>query len=223
MPTQPATGMSAIVPASENDWGTMAPNSVSLLGQGVAPAPTTPGAFTIPKDDWTTSSSKTSGVNGAPILTAFAGLTNAFAQMASGKITSRIDDYNANLARLQAAQAQQAGDLASNQEAGRERQREGATTASFGAQNAVGGTAATTAASIRNTSAMDRMVIETNARRQAMGYENQASTDALKAKLAMTGARTGAASTLLATGAQEELETDPRYAGLRFGANLPQN
>ena len=158
-------------------------------------------------------------VNGAPYITGAAGLTSALSQLQAGRINSSIDNYNANLARLQASQAVQAGGLQEAQEAGRQRQREGATAASFGAQGVQGGTAATTLASSRNMSAMDQLMIETNARRQAYGFQVKAAQDQLAGTLAQVKAKTGAASTILATGAQEELE-QTGYQGIRYGVNL---
>ena len=177
--------------------------------------PTTP----IDSTDIVPSSANTP-YNGAPILTAFGGLTQMFSQYNAGKINSRIADYNANLARIQGAQAIQSGELSATQEAGRQRQREGNIAASYGAQGVTGGTAATTLQSSRNMSAMDRLMIETNARRQALGYQTRAATEEIQGKMASTAAKTGMLSTLLATGAQEELEQDPNNVGLRYQVQL---
>lgn len=158
--------------------------------------------------------------NIAPYLTAFGGLTSAYAAFQTGKINSQIANYNANLARLQSSEAIQSGDLASGQEAGRQKQREGAIAANFGAQNVSGGSQAAALVSSRNQSAMDQLIIQTNARRQAYGYQVRAASESTQAAQDMAQARSKETATLLYTGAQEELYQDPRFPGQRYGVNI---
>lgn len=166
----------------------------------------------------TTTTTAQPGPNMAPWLTAFGGLTSAFSQFKAGETNASIARFNANLERLRSNQAIQSGDLAAAQESARQKQREGALTASLGAQG-VGpaGTAAAAAASSRNMSAMDQLVIKVNARRQAAGFEARAASDEIQADQEARQGKTTALATLLYTGAQEELETDPSYKGFRYG------
>lgn len=152
--------------------------------------------------------------------TAIGGLTSAYAQYSAGQYNKKIGRINAELARTQGSQAEQAGALAANRLEGRERLVEGADAASAAAGNTVVGAGTNRAVieSNRSATAMDRYMIELNARREAYGYRVRATGDEMSADMAGRTGDMGAASTLINTAADEWLESDSSYQGHRGGS-----
>ncbi len=171
------------------------------------------GGLGTPSDTPTTASG--SAFNVGPYMTLAGGITSAYAQYQSGRYNQKIARYNASLKRIQAEQAIQAGNERRNVIDARERIVEGGTRANFAAQGVVvgAGTSMAVIDSERSTAEMDKLLVSINANRQAFGFQTAARGDDLSGDMAMRTGRMGAISTALNTGAQLELESDPKYRG----------
>lgn len=152
----------------------------------------------------------------ASSMTAFAGgaatiaggAASAYSSYTAGQDNKNILRYNATLARLQAGQAIGAGE----QEAGRNLQQlraeQAKTNVAFASQGVVAGagTAGAVLSSEEAVSEMDRLMIRTNARRQAFGFQTVAANDDFQANNAASRGTSQAIGTLLDTGAKVALE-----------------
>lgn len=159
---------------------------------------------------------------GSMTMAGVGGLTSAYAQYMAGKAQRRIADWNAKQARVQAAQAIQAGDFAANRVAIQEQQTLGRQRAAEAGSGIIAGagTARAVEASSEAASEMDRTMIELNARRQAYGYQVKAAGDTLTGQMEQQRDTFGAMSTLLNTGSQVWLDADPAYGGHRGNINF---
>jgi hypothetical protein len=170
-----------------------------------------------PRSTTTTTTSPAQGNYAGEALTAIGGLTSAYASYMAGRANKKIADFNARMARVQAAQAIQAGEFNANRVAiAAQRQQGAAQAAEAGAGIVAGaGTAKAVEASNEAASNMDRLMIELNARREAYGFQVRAAADTMEGKLAEQKGAMQAGAALLDTGAQEWLESDPAYGGFR--------
>ncbi len=169
-----------------------------------------------------TASSRSSTHNYGQALTLVGGAVSAYATYEAGKDNEAVHRFNAEQARIQASQAIQAGDFAISEREARERYIEGVTRAGFASQGVVVG-AGTSAAVLRNeanVSAMDKMMIGLNARRQAYGHQAMAIDQERQGKAAMLKGETGAVATLLNTENQWRLEGDTSYTGARYSKGV---
>ncbi len=155
-------------------------------------------------------------------MSAAGGITGAYAQYMAGRANKKIASWNAAQARLQSAQAIQAGDFAANRAAIREQQTQGAQRAAEAGSGVIAGagTARAVEASSEASSEMDRTMIELNARRQAYGYQVQAAGDTLQGRMAEQTGDMGAIATLFNTGSNMWLESDPSFGGHRGNVNV---
>ena len=166
----------------------------------------------------TSTAAKNPGGNGAAMsMTAIGGITSAIGQYYSGQANKAIAGANAQIAGIQAQEAERTGVFASNRAVIRGHQIEEQQRASQAASGVVvgAGTAGSALESTEAASHMDALMIQRNAAREALGYQLKATNDTMHGRLAESSADMGAISTLLNTGAQEWLETDPNYTGLR--------
>jgi hypothetical protein len=149
------------------------------------------------------------------LVTAIGGASQANSSYQAGKTNAAIDRYNAANARIQEQQAIEAGSAAKNQVAIKGSLLQGAQTAGFAGQGVVAtaGTARQVVATGEAVSAMDQMMIGINARRQAFGYQVQASNADFQATLARSRGNQGAMAALISTGARESEFNDPNYRG----------
>lgn len=154
---------------------------------------------------------------GGMALTAEGAFTSAFGTYLASKYNRRMLGLNAEMARQQAQQALQAGQFAANRLTTRERQIEGQQNAAAAAGGTVVGAGSNRAAraSAQSAGAMDRYMIELNARRQALGYNMRAVSDEGQARLEKLQATNSIASTVANAGAMEWLESDPQFGGFR--------
>ncbi len=163
-----------------------------------------------------TPSSQGSTHNYGQAMTLVGGTMAAYGEYEAGKENQATARWNAEQARIQATQAIQAGDYAISEREARERYIEGGTRASFAGQGVVVG-AGTSAAVLRNeanVSAMDKMMIGLNARRQAYGHQVMAIDQERRGDAAMRKGEMEAASTLLSTGKEYRKEglSSSRYS-----------
>lgn len=152
---------------------------------------------------------------GAMLLTTIGGVGSAISQRDAGKANQGIANANAITARAQETEEINKGAFEANLATVRgrqlaETQRAGA--AGSGVVVNAGGESALTGSTAQLTS-MDRMLIERNAARRALGYRTQAETDIVQGEAARTKGDLGALSTLLSTGAQDWLESESTYRG----------
>ncbi len=169
-----------------------------------------------------TPSSQGSTHNYGRALTLVGGAVTAYAKYEAGKDNQATARFNAEQARIQASQAIQAGDFAISEREARERYIEGGTRAGFASQGVVVG-AGTSSAVLRNeanVSAMDKMMIGLNARRQAYGHQVMAIDQERQGNAAMRKGEMGAVATLLNTDNQWRLEGDTSYAGARYSKGV---
>jgi hypothetical protein len=158
------------------------------------------------------------GGNGiAMAMTAAGGVTSALAQLSAGKTNQAIARANASVAESKAEEATNAGEFAANKAIERGRQLEGVQRAAFAGQGVVAGagTAGLVQKDTEQVSAVNAEMIKRNAAREALGLTTQAKTDIMQGDAAAAQGRMGAVSTLLNTGSQEWLESDPDYGGFR--------
>ncbi len=151
--------------------------------------------------------------NSGPYMTAAGGLLSAYSQFSAGRESRKMARFNAEQQRIQASQTLAAAKFQENQRGAQAKLAVG----SVRAQQAAGGTvvgAGTNRAvtdSIEGASAMDQMLMEINARRQAYGHQVAAAGSEYQGNLAAIEGDAGAVTTLLDTGGRMELENDPKY------------
>lgn len=148
-------------------------------------------------------------------MTAFGGITSALGSYYAGKTQQAIANANAEIGRIQSQEAIRTGEFAANRAITRGRQVEGQQRAAEGASGIVAGagTGALAEASTEQASHMDQLMIQRNAAREALGFRENAAADTEQGVLARATGNAGAISTLLNTGAQEWLESDPQFRG----------
>lgn len=158
-----------------------------------------------------------SGNGIAMAMTAAGGVTSALAQLSAGKTNQAIARANASVAEAKSEEALNAGQFAANKAIERGRQVEATQRAGFAGQGVVAGagTAGLVQKDTEQVSAVDAEMIRRNAQREALGFTSQAAADRMQGDAAAAQGRMGALSTLLNTGSQEWLESDPNYGGFR--------
>lgn len=156
---------------------------------------------------------------GGMALTAAGAFTSAFGTYLAAKYNRHTLERNAQLARMQAQQAIQAGQFAANRVTTRERTMEGQQRSSAAAGGVVANAGSNKAvqASSEAAGAMDRYMIELNARRQALGFNLRAVGDESQGRLEDLNAKQQIGSTVANAAAMEWLEADPTFAGYRRG------
>ena len=159
----------------------------------------------------------------AMALTAAGGITSIMGQLSAGKLNKSIADANASVAEAQATEATHAGDFAASKAAEAGAQLEARQRGAIASSGTVVG-AGTNRAVLGDTeqvTAVNQEMIKRNAIREALGFTSKAAGDEMAGQAAESGARMGAISTLLNTGSQEWLETDPNFQGYRgSGLNM---
>lgn len=158
------------------------------------------------------------GGNGvATAMTIAGGLTAAGAQWRTGQANRSIANANASMARDKQRETIAAGEFAANRVEMKARLQESAERAAQGASGGVAGagTSGLVTAQTASNSAMDELMIKRNAARAALGYATEATADDNAALDAGAKEKMGMVSTLLNTGSQSWLESDPDYRGLR--------
>jgi len=140
-------------------------------------------------------------------MIAAGGALGAYGSYESGKANRDIDRANAEVARMKAEQSVEAGEQQAAIQDVKGRQLEGAQRAGFAGQGVVSnaGTAGMVESSSEAMSEMDKLLIRTNARRQAWGYQSQANDYENQAEMAYKGGVTGALSSLIGAGGQVAL------------------
>ena len=150
------------------------------------------------------------------------GISTAIATFEAGKMSQSLARFNANYAKTQADQAVQAGNFAAvrrqvvgNLQEGQTiaRQSNSGTVANAGSNRAV-------IASQEAGTAQDRYLLQLNAGRQAQALQVRAAGDVLTGEQAKATGEMGALSTLLNTGSNEWLESDPTWDP-RYGRGVP--
>lgn len=152
---------------------------------------------------------------GAMLLTTVGGIGSAISQRDAGKTNASIAGANAVTAQAQAQEEINKGAFDANLATVRGRQLASAQRAGAAGSGVVagaGGEAAIVGSTDQMTS-MDRMLIERNAARRALGYTSQADSDLMQGEAAKSKGDLGAFSTLLSTGAQDWLESESTYRG----------
>lgn len=143
--------------------------------------------------------------------TAAGGVMKAYGIYQAGKYNRRVATINAKAANEQANQAREAGVFAENRLAIREHQVESADRAAAGSSGIVAGAGSNrnVIAANQATSAMDQLMIELNARREAYGFKARAAAATAEGRMASATAHQEVASTLLNTGNKLWQETHP--------------
>ena len=151
----------------------------------------------------------------AMAMTAAGGLTSALGQYQTGRTNRAIANSNATIARNQERETLANGEFAANRVEMKARLQESAQRAeqAGGGTVAGAGTGGLVTAQTEGASAMDELLIKRNAARAALGYESKAVGDEIEGDMADKAGKMGALSTLLNTGSQEWLESDPNYRG----------
>ena len=154
--------------------------------------------------------------NMAPATSAGAAAIGVYSAFQAASQTKRLASFNALYAQREEAQTEAAAQTSEAARGGMGAVMEGRANAALAAQGVgPGGTGAAVKSQLRSQTVNDQMMIEANARREAYGQEDRARAGILESQLAGSKDKQQAASTLLDTAAQEELEQDPRYAGFR--------
>jgi hypothetical protein len=155
------------------------------------------------------------GFNASPYITAAGGILSAYGHYRAGRVNLAIARHNAALARIQAAQALEAGRQAENVRDLKSRLAQGEIASNFAGQGVVVG--AGTSRAVMDTelalSEMDKLMIGINARRSAFGFQSAAAAQEQRGEFAQKEGDMAAISTLLDTGAQLELQSDRAYYG----------
>lgn len=149
------------------------------------------------------------GNNVAMAITAMGGVTGALAAYGAGKTNARIGRDNAKIADAQSGEALAAGDYEAGRARLKGRQVEGMARAGEAGQGVVVG-AGTSGAILQDTqraSAMDALLIQRNAARQALGYQLRAGSDRMQADAAEAAGKEKAFATLLSTGSELWMES----------------
>ena len=151
------------------------------------------------------------GAAAAPLMAAGIGM-QMYGQYRAGKANTAIARANEAYARMQAAQAIDAGEFAANQADVHETALAAHQAAGFAAQGVVSG--AGTAGDVVKSSAVvsdaDKAMIRMNARRQSYGLTAQANMYQTQGDMATKGANLGMAATLL-SGAGQMAYNERRY------------
>ncbi len=137
-------------------------------------------------------------------LLAASGVTSAVSSIAAGRSAKKISEYNARIARQQAADATLRGKAAEGTHRRRVSQLIGRQRAAIGASGAAvdQGSAFDIIEDTVALGELDALQIRNNAAREALGYETQATSLLFQGRLARREANVQAFSTLLGTGAQ---------------------
>lgn len=157
-------------------------------------------------------------------LTAAGGITSALAQYTAGKTNQRIADANAKIAEAQREEVINAGTFAANRASLRGRQVEAAQQAAQAGGGVVvgAGTSGNVIQSTEQATAVDSMMIQRNAAREALGYTIKAGTDRMAGTAAAETGKMQALGTLLNAGSEEWIQSDSTFrgyhgSGVRFG------
>lgn len=144
-------------------------------------------------------------------------LFGAYSQFQAGMANKRAAEFNANYQRMLAQQSIEAGESQVGARTLQERQAIGRTNAGAAGNGVVvgAGSAGAARASQQALAAGDVQTIRTNAIRQAYGYNVDAFEQQRRARMALETARQNATGTLIGGMAEEELESDPKFAGFR--------
>jgi hypothetical protein len=151
---------------------------------------------------------------GGAVATGVGGLATAYATYESGRAQKRLAAFNARYAKMQSEQALQAGEFAANRVAEHTRQVEAAGRAAAAGSGVVAGAGSQRyiAASNEAAGAMDQLMIDLNARRQAYGYQVKAQADTIEGRMAGSAANVTAAQTLLNTGSRLWMQSDQSHS-----------
>jgi hypothetical protein len=143
----------------------------------------------------------------ASLITVASGATQAMSQYESGKYNSKLAKYNAKVADLQAQQSLEQGESQAQNISLQTSQIEGQQVASAAGQGVVAGAGsqALITRDTENLSAMDQLMIRTNARRKALGYTIDAADSRNRAKLGEMQTQQAMIGTVLDTGARLQL------------------
>jgi hypothetical protein len=154
---------------------------------------------------------------GAMAFTGLGGATTAYAQYAAAKAQKDIARSNSAIDLAGAQEANEAGGFnAAKAEAHGEQMASSARAAAAGqGQTAGAGTAGLVAANSEQAGAMNALMIQRNAAREAMGYQSRAASEQEQAIAAGAQETTAPTATLLNAGSQEWLESDSNYSGFR--------
>lgn len=165
----------------------------------------------------TTANTDVGANTGGMALTAAGALTSAYGTYLSAKYNRHALERNAQMARMQAQQAIQAGQFAANRVTTRERQIEGQERSSAAAGGVVvnAGSNKAVQASTESAGAMDRYMIELNARRQALGFNMRAVGDESQGRLEQLNATQQEGATAANAAGMLWLESDPNFTGFR--------
>lgn len=152
---------------------------------------------------------------------AVGGAASAYSMFEAGKTSQSLARFNANYARMQADQAVQAGGFAAARRQVVANQLTGRTVAEQGASGTVAGAGtnrAVTASQDAGT-ASDKYLLEVNASRQSNAMQVRAAGDDFTGQQDRSAGEMAAMSTLLNTGSNEWLESDPTWDP-RFGRGV---
>lgn len=139
-------------------------------------------------------------------ISAIASLTTAFSQSASararGEYEASVARTNATLARLQAKQTLEVGDVEAARINQKNRQIEGSILAAQGASgvSVSSGSAALVRNAVRNAGAFDELTVRNNAARRAWGFETEAIQGKSKSDFAIQESKAKAHQTLVVGG-----------------------
>lgn len=159
----------------------------------------------------------TGGNYGAMGLTGAGTLFGAYSQLQAGKYNARAAQFNANYQRMLASQSIQSGESQVANRTLQERQAIGRTNAGAAGNGVVAGAGSAGAAVATQRALTDEDVnnIRMNASRRAFGFDVGAVDQMRRADMATATAKQAAIGTLIGGASEEELESDPRYAGFR--------
>lgn len=162
--------------------------------------------------------SKTQNPNyGAMGLTAAGGIVTALSEHKAGKYNKAIADFNASQAHIQAEQALQTGGFQESVRQAEANIQQARTKSGQAAGGTVigAGTNRLVTTSQEAGNEMDQLMIQTMANRRSYGYDVAEADDIAKGNMGMRTADNAAIATLLQTGNELSLESDPSYGGLR--------
>jgi hypothetical protein len=178
------------------------------------------GADLVASDDTASST----GTGRGPMMAAAAagGIASAIGTFESARINRSLARFNANYQRLQAEQALQAGGFAAVRRQVVQEQLTGRTRdVAAGSGTVVGaGSNRMTTASQEAGSAMDAYLMQLNAGREAYARRVGAAGTEMQGNMGMTKGEMQALSTLLNTGSDEWLMSDPQWDP-RYGRGIP--
>lgn len=149
-------------------------------------------------------------------LTGASGLYGAAAANEAGKAEQRVADQNAAVARQQAEQAKQIGNIEEERQLRRVRAALGSQRAAIAANglDVNSGTALDLQAETAGFGAADALNLRANALRQAWGFDVESVNQTNRGRAARTAGRNQAIGTLLTTGASMAGQA---YSGGMFG------